>query len=456
MTPYSDFLATKSQLGGMHGFEPLWVPDFLHGFQGCLDVFAIRRGRAAIYADCGLGKTPIFLVWGENVVRHTNRPCLALTTLGDSDQTIREALKFGVDAFRSRDGKFPSGARVVVTNYERLHFFDPADFAGVICNESSILKNFDGKTKAAVTEFMRTIPYRLLCTATAAPNDEFELGTSSESLGELGYQDMLGRFFRQQLASRGPGAVGWGRETYVLRKHAERDFWRWVCSWARACRKPSDLGFDDGPFVLPPLVTNVHFVPSPAAPPGMLFRMPAVTMMQQREEERASVESRCEKAASLAGGDTPVVLWCFRNDEADLLERLIPGAVQVSGSDRDDDKEEKLAAFSSGQARVMVTKPKVAGFGLNWQHCSRQVFFPSHSFESYYQAVRRCWRFGQTRPVTVDIVTTEGVRGVLDSLRRKSEAADRMFARLVELMNKSLSIAAAAAPSSPLETPSWL
>ena len=451
---YRDFIAGKSQLGGMHGFAPLWLPDFLFGFQRSLVDWAVRRGRAAIFADCGLGKTPMFLVWAENVVRRTNRPVLVLTTLGDADQTVREAEKFGVDAVRSRDGRVRPGSRVVVANYDRLSKFSPSDFAGVAANESSILKNFDGKTKAAVTEFLRTLPFRLLCTATAAPNDEFELGTSSEALGELGHHDMLSRFFRQQLAAR--GTVGWGHDTHVLRKHAERDFWRWVCSWARAVRKPSDLGFDDGPFLLPPLLTREHVVPSPPAPAGMLFRMPAATLMDQREEERASVASRCEKAAELAAGSDPVVCWCYRNDEADLLERLVPGSVQVSGADRDEEKEEKLAAFGSGQVRAMVTKPKVAGFGLNWQHCSRQVFFPSHSFESYYQAVRRCWRFGQSRPVTVDIVTTEGVRGVLDNLRRKSEAADRMFARLVELMNQALNVASAPPPPNPVEVPSWL
>lgn len=451
---YREFLERKSQLGGDHGFEPLWLPEFLFPFQRHLVEWAVRRGRAAIFADTGLGKTAMQLVWAENVVRKTNRPVLILTPLAVGRQTVAEAERFGVEAVRSAGGAPRPGARVVVTNYQKLHHFDPADFSGCVCDESSVLKDFDGKTKAAVTEFLRTLPYRLLCTATAAPNDEFELGTSSEALGEMGRQDMLSRFFRQQLAAR--GTIGWGHDTFVLRSHAERDFWRWVCSWARACRKPSDLGFDDGPFVLPPLTAREHRVAADCPAPGFLFSLPAVTMREQREEERRTVRERCELAASLAGGPEPAVCWCFRNDEADLLEDLVPGAVQVSGSDPDEAKEEKLQAFAAGQARVMVTKPKIAGFGLNWQHCARQVFFPSHSFESYYQAVRRCWRFGQRRPVTVDVVTTEGTSGVMANLRRKSEAADRMFSRLVELMNQSLAIARPNPFTRTPEAPQWL
>ena len=280
---YERFLESRRQLPGMAGFEPVWMPDCLFGFQRCLVEWAVRRGRAALFADTGLGKTLMQLVWAENVVRRTNRPVLVLTPLAVGRQTVAEACRFGIDAARCPDGRVPPGARVLVANYQRLHLFDPSDFAGCVCDESSILKNFDGRTRAAVTEFLRTLPYRLLCTATAAPNDDFELGTSSEALGEMGHRDMLSRFFRQQLAAR--GTVGWGHDTHVLRSHAERDFWRWVCSWSRAVRRPSDLGFDDGPFVLPPLVTREHAVECRTAPPGMLFPIPAATMIQQRAEE---------------------------------------------------------------------------------------------------------------------------------------------------------------------------
>jgi hypothetical protein len=451
---YPSFLARKQQSAANAGFEPLWMPDFLFDFQRSLVEWAVRKGRAAIFADCGLGKTPMQLVWAENVVRHTGRPVLLLTTLGDSIQTVHEAEKFGVEAMRSKDGKFPSDPRIIVTNYERLHNFDPADFAGVVCNESSILKNFDGKTKAAVTEFLRERPYRLLCTATAAPNDYIELGTSSEALGYLGYSDMITRFFKQETIK---DYLGWGRSKYRLRGHAGHDFWRWVCSWARAVRRPSDLGFDDAAFALPPLVTREHVIQAQSCRPGMLFDMPAVSLDEQREERRRTLPERCERVAEIViGNDWPVVCWCHLNDEGDTLETMIPGSVQISGSDDDDRKEEVFDDFASGRLRVLITKPTIAGFGLNWQHCCHQTFFPSHSFEQWYQAIRRCWRFGQTRPVLVDVIASEGEEGVLANLNRKSEAADVMFASLVRLMNDELHLQRSTDHVATEELPAWL
>ena len=452
---YAAFLASKSQHGTACGFAPTWLPDCLYGFQRHLVEWAVRRGRAAIFASCGLGKTPMFLVWAENVVRHTNRPVLAITTLGDCDQTVREAEKFQVEAVRSRDGKFPAGARVVVTNYERLHHFDPRHFAGAVANESSILKNFKGKTKAAVTEFLRTLAYRLLCTATAAPNDYIELGTSSEALGELGHSDMLTRFFVKHLAAR--GTVGWGREQYRMKGHAQVDFWRWVCSWARACRRPSDLGdFDDSAFTIPELVCREHTVEPKGARAGLLFDLPAVTMEEEREDLHRTLRERCERVARLLDHDRPALAWCYFNEEGRLLRKLLPGAVEVSGADRDDAKEEKIEAFQRGQIRCLVSKPKVAGFGLNWQHCAHMSFFPSHSWEQWHQAVRRCWRFGQTRPVVVDVVTTPGMLGALNNLKAKEEKVDRMFSRMVELMNHSRGIGRSAYGEKEMEAPSWL
>lgn len=437
---YAEFLASKSQLKCGSGFSATFLPDCLFDFQRVLVEWAVRQGRAALFADTGLGKTLMELVWAENVVQHTNQPVLLLAPLAVGQQTVKEAQRFGIDAIRSSDGRLPQVARIVVTNYERLHYFDPDSFSGVVCDESSILKNFDGKRKAAVTEFMRTRPYRLLCTATAAPNDYIELGTSSEALGEMGYQDMITRFFKKVLANR--GTVGWGQvDAYRLRAHAETHFWRWVCSWSRSCRKPSDLGFDDGPFALPPLSINLHEVKAARPAAGFLFDLPARTMSEQREEQRRTLTERIGMAASLVlAHNDPAVCWCHLNDEADELERAIPGAVQVSGADELDVKEEKLVAFGSGQIRVLVTKPKLAGFGLNWQHCAHQTCFPSYSWEAWYQSVRRCWRFGQTRPVVVDVVTTEGGANVLASLQRKQEAAEKMFDQLVAHMNNQLRI----------------
>lgn len=450
---YLALLEGRIHSGGGHGFAPLWVPDALFDFQKHLLDWSSRKGRAAVFADCGLGKTAVQLSWAENVVRRENRPVLVLTPLAVGAQTVREGEKFGVACVRSRDGAFPAGARVVVANYERLRHFDRHAFAGVVCDESSILKNFDGKTRRAVTDFMLKIPYRLLCTATAAPNDYHELGTSAEALGEMGFQDMVSKFFKKETRK---DHLGWGRTTYRMRGHAGRDFWRWVCSWARACRRPSDLGFDDGRFVLPELRTQEYMVAARSAAPGRLFDVPAATLEEQREERKRTVAERCEKAAELVAGKEPAVCWCDRNDESETLARLVPGSEEVSGTDEDERKEELFAAFASGQVRVLVTKPTIAGFGLNWQHCARMTFFPSHSFEQFYQAVRRCWRFGQTSPVSVGVVTTEGAGRVLASLTRKAAQAEEMFAYLVALMTDDLRIGPAACGELEPETPTWL
>jgi hypothetical protein len=395
--------------------------------------------------------TPIQLAWADNVVRHTSKPVLILTPLSVSHQTVREADKFGFHATQSRTGEVTN--MITVTNYERLKLFNPDDFGGIVADESSILKNFDGKIKAQVTEFMRLIPYRLLCTATAAPNDFDELGTSSEALGYLGYQDMITRFFRQQTTK---DHLGWGRTKYRLKGHAEHDFWRWVCSWARACRKPSDLGYYDGEFVLPPFETQEHLVIATKRRPGFLFDMAAETLQEQQEERRRTIPERCKQVAELVRGERPVVVWCHLNDEGDELARMIPDAVQVSGSDSDEEKENAFLRFEAGDIRVLITKCKIAGYGMNWQHCAHQTFFPSHSFEQYYQAVRRSYRFGQKSRVKIDLITTEGEIGVLANLKRKADAAEAMFSKLVELMNNELHIERTNDYPVTATMPSWL
>ncbi len=450
---YSDFLARKSQLGGQYGFQPTFNPSWLYDFQADLVEWAIRKGRAAIYADCGLGKTAVQLVWAQNVVEHTNRSVLILTPLAVSAQTLREAEKFGVPCMRSRDGHTPDTATIVVTNYERLHQFDASHFVGVVCDESSILKNYDGATKAAVTEFMRQLPYRLLCTATPAPNDHIELGTSAEALGEMGYTDMLGMFFKNDESSIEPLSY---KTKWRLKPHAERAFWQWLCSWARALRRPSDLGFDDGPFLLPDLQVREHIVRASRPLDGYLFILPAQTLEDQRAERRATIQERCAYVAQQAATGEPFIAWCHLNAEADLLERLIPDAKQVSGAQSDDEKETLLMAFSAGQLRVLVSKPVIACHGMNWQHCAHLSVFPSHSYEQYYQAVRRCWRFGQTRDVVVDVVTTAGEADVLGNLRRKADAADRMFAILVQHMRDARTIARPLETVAAVPLPAWM
>jgi hypothetical protein len=451
-TDYRTFLVRKSQSGCGSGFEPVWLPDSLFDFQVSLTEWAIRRGRAGLFEDCGLGKTPQQLVWAENVRRHTNRPVLILTPLAVAAQTVREAVKFGVEAHVSRDGTV--APNITVTNYDRLHHFDQNDFAGVVCDESSCIKAMDGERRAAVTEFLRPIPFRLLCTATAAPNDYVELGTASEALGEMGQRDMITAFFVQETKK---DYLGWGRTKYRMKGHAETPFWRWVCSWARACRRPSDLGFSDDRFVLPSLSEVEHVVRTRTLPPGCLFEVPAADMREERAERRRTIQERCEKAAELVNGTgKPAVVWCHLNDEGDLLARSIPDGRQVKGSDAIEQKEETYEAFAAGQLRVLIIKPVIGAWGLNWQHCSHVVTFASHSYEQYYQAVRRCWRFGQVNPVTVDFIVTEGEQRAAENLERKSKAADRMFSNLVAHMNNALGIRRSEKFTEKELVPTWL
>jgi len=441
---YADFLARKAQLASTGGFDPVDLPEHLFDFQRALTEWAVRQGRGAIFADCGLGKTPMELAWAEQVHRHTGKPVLMLTPLAVGFQAAHEAEKFGHDAGLSRTGK--PVASITITNYEQLAKFDPEDFGGVVCDESSILKSFDGVTKAAVTEFMRRLPYRLLGTATAAPNDWIELGTSSEALGGLGYMDMLSRFFtnkartaRSRSARRMIDGAN-SDDAYRLKGHAEEPFWRWVASWARATRRPSDLGFSDERFHLPDLITRQTIVEASRPAEGTLFDVPAHGLRAEREEARRTLTERCEAAAEAIADADHAVAWCHLNDESAMLTRLIDGAVEVSGSDSPDEKEAKLNAFSDGEIRVLVTKPIIGAWGLNWQHCNRMTYFPSHSYEQWYQAVRRCWRFGQKRDVVVDVIATEGGRNVLANLERKAEQADAMFTALGTHMNDALTV----------------
>ena len=474
---YEEFLDRKLHTGADHGFEPVFMPDQLFDFQQALVQWAVRKGRAAIFADCGLGKTAMQLTWAQNVAQHTDRPVLILTPLAVAAQTIREGEKFGIECHRSSDGTVPG--RIVITNYDRLHLFDPADFGAVVCDESSILKSFNGSTRKAITRFMSKMPYRLLCTATAAPNDYTELGNSSEALGELSYSDMLRRFFaqlddkgqkREERLQRSAEAMVEANANYYkklafrvsqtigqwrLKHHARDHFWQWVASWARACRKPSDLGFSDDKFVLPLLTENDHVIAAPPAE-GMLFSIPAFGLGEEREERKRTIQERCEYAARLVDHDQPAVIWCHTNAEGDLLEQLIPDAAQVAGRTPDERKVELYEAFGNGRQRVLVIKPKIGAWGLNWQHCAHVVTFASHSYEQHYQSVRRCWRFGQKRPVTVDVIATEGEARVLANMRSKAERASAMFEQLVAQMNDATTIKRSNLYTNNAKVPQWL
>lgn len=459
---YEAFLDRKIQHGSDSGFKPLWMPDCMFPFQAALADWQIRKGRGAIFADCGLGKSLLELIIGENCLRHTNRPVLILTPLAVAPQLVREGEKFGVEV-RQTDGAL-RGPAIYVTNYHKLRRFNAADFDTVLCDESSCIKNFSGKRKTQITEFMRTIRYRGLFTATAAPNDHPELGTSSEALGEMGYMDMLARFFVNDQRTcdtkgryRGFGAPrmfqgpGWR-----FKGHAEQAFWRWVCSWARACRKPSDLGFSDEGFILPPLIEREHVIEASTLAPGQLFPRPAQGMREEREERRRTIRERCEKVAELVSASkTPSLICCHLNEEGDLLERIIPRSKQVAGKHSDDEKEARVRWFLDG-GENLISKSGIVGFGLNFQHCPHIATFTSHSYEQDYQFVRRCWRFGQRNPVTVDRVYSEGELHVRDNLRRKAIAADRMFTSLVSMMHDAMKIERGTMYQTPVSVPAWL
>lgn len=475
---YESFIETKHHRGSENGFEPLFMPEMAFDFQRHLIEWSVRKGRSAILSDCGSGKSMMQLAWAQNVLQHTNKPVLILTPLAVSSQTIGEGVKFGIEANRCQDGKHSGG--IVVTNYERLQHFDCNDFAGVVCDEASILKSFQGSTRKGITRFMSKVPYRLLCTATAAPNDYIELGTLSEALGELSYSEMLKRFFHQlddkgqkkerkqqeeaeallsidpnyfkKLAYRISQTIGQWR----LRHHAVEHFWRWVASWARACRMPSDLGFDDGKFILPPLHEHDHIIKPATPPPGMLFNVPALGLRDERVERKRTLDERCEFVAQLVKHDRPAVVWCDMNAEGDLLEKIIPDGKQIAGRTPDERKIELYDAFASGELRVMIIKSKIGAWGLNWQHCNHVVGFATHSYEQHYQRVRRCWRFGQERPVTLDVIATEGEIRVLGNMRRKAEKADAMFTALVAEMNRAEKVERPNIYTKKQEQPAWL
>jgi predicted transposase YbfD/YdcC len=436
---YEQFLENRRNIGCNSGFDPIFLPDYLFDFQKYLVEWAIRKGRGALFEDCGLGKTVQQLVWARNIFLKTGKPVLIAAPLAVSLQTSYEAEKFGLECVRSTNGKVTG--ETTITNYQKLHLFNPNDYSGVVCDESSILKSFDGKIKDLVTNFMRKVPYRLLATATAAPNDYIELGTSSEALGNIGFIDMLNRFFKNDNNNTTMRRMYGETPKYRLKGHAEIPFWQWVTSWAIACRKPSDLGFEDGAFILPELIENNIIVKSTKLKEGCLLPVHAATLPEQREEKRRTIEDRCNKVFDLVNGrKDQCVIWCHLNDESKYLKNIIPDSVEITGSDSDEKKEETFISFSKGEVKRIITKPKIGAWGMNWQNCHHTITFVSHSYEQYYQAVRRFWRFGQKNNVEVDVVMSEGEDRILKNLIRKNDAAIKMFENLVAVMNKSITI----------------
>lgn len=436
---YKEFLESKKHLLGNYGFESNYIPDMAFDFQKEIINRACLKGRMAVFADTGLGKTLIQLSLAQNVVNHTNKKVLILTPLAVAFQFILEAEKMGIDNIEySKDGSHTK--KIVICNYERLHYFNSLDFVGVVLDESSILKNFDGKIKNQITSFVKKLPYRFLSTATPSPNDFIELGTSSEALGYLGYTDMLGKFFKNNNNSIDPKHAG---EKWYLKPHAENDFFTWVNQWALMIKMPSDLGFSDDKYILPKLNVNTHVVKNNSLLEfnGQIemFNRPAKGFNEVRQEVKQTIKERCIKAVELAKGKTSVY-WCNRNEESKILKELDPQAVEIIGSQSMEKKEEILLDFANGKIKRIITKAKMTGMGLNWQHCNHSVFFPTYSYEQYYQSIRRFWRFGQKNEVNIDIVISDGQTSVLESLKKKTKKAIELHTNLTNNVNNTFEI----------------
>ena len=424
MSDYSTFIKSKARQLAASGFQCEVACDYLFPFQSSIVSWALMRGRAAIFADTGLGKTRMQVRWAAEVARHDGGRVLILAPLSVTTQTVAEAASLGIEIGIVRHTDY--GESIVATNYENLHNVDTDAFVGVVLDESSILKSVDGKTRnTLIAAFSRTL-YRLACTATPAPNDYTELGNHAAFLGVMTHAEMLSMFFVHD---------GGSTQDWRLKGHAQQAFWAWVCEWASVVRDPADIGFDGSMYRLPPLSVELHTTPSKAAKRGMLFTTQVSDLSERRSERRASVSDRVAKTAAIVmQSDAPCIVWCNLNEEADECESAIPGAIQITGSDSPEEKEASMARFLSGSVKVLVTKPKIAGFGINMQHCARMVFCGlSDSFEAYYQAVRRCWRFGQKHPVHVHIVLTESERSVYDNVAGKQDAFDIMGREVVAM-----------------------
>lgn len=437
---YAEFIKNKKHSLSDSGFYCNWIPDRAFDFQRFIINKAVNRGRTGIFLDTGLGKTLIQLSIANNIVLTKNKKVLILTPLAVAFQFIKEAESIGIDDIEhSKDGKHTK--KIVVCNYERLHYFNPEDFEAVLLDESSILKNYDGKIKDQILAFIKKVNYRFLSTATPSPNDFIELGNSSEALGYMGYMDMLTKFFKSNQNSVDSNNRNIG-EKFYLKPHAEKDFFAWVNQWSIMVKKPSDIGFSDEGYKLPRLITNKHVVHNDDQwcinGQASLFAMPAQTMTEVREEQKQTTEKRCEKAVSLAYGKTSVY-WCNTNDESSLLKAMDKDAVEIIGGMSIDKKEEILLAFANGEIERLITKAKMTSMGLNWQHCNHTVFFPTWSYEQYYQAIRRFWRFGQKNEVVCDMVISDGQERVLEALSQKTEKAISLYENLVINANRDYS-----------------
>ena len=422
---YDSFIQSKAKKVMPVGFSANGINQQLFDFQRAIVEWACLRGRAAIFADTGLGKTPMQVEWARQVANHTGGRVLVVAPLCVAQQTEEEAAKFGIKAtYKRRDD--PS-EQIIITNYEMLDHFDPTLFAGVVLDESSILKSHDSKTRVKIIDMFSVVPYRLSCTATPSPNDFMELGNQAEFLGVMSAVEMLAMYFTHD---------GGDTAKWRLKGHGKSRFWEWLSTWAVCIKNPSDIGFDGAAYVLPELRLNEHVIEIDKPLDGQLFSGVAQTLTERREAKRGSLAERIELAAKLANDiKGPCIVWCHLNDESKALAAAIHGAVEVTGSMSADEKEAAIMDFTHGIKRVIVTKPSIAGFGMNWQHCADEIFAGmDDSFESFYQAVRRCYRFGQKKPVNVHIISASTEGAVKANIERKAQQAEEMAASMMQHM----------------------
>ena len=435
LSEYEEFVRRKRRAEVATGHKPGALNEHLFDFQHAIVSWAVRRGRAAIFADTGLGKTLMQLSWADEVASHTGGMVLILAPLAVSEQTIEQGATFGIEVQRVPHGRAPDAPGVWITNYERMDAIDFAELSGIVLDESSILKAHNGKTRTAIIEASQRVPYRLSCTATPSPNDFDELGNQCEFLGVMTRTEMLATYFVNDTGDTGTWRLkGWGASK----------FWEWMGTWSVVLRNPTDLGFDGSRYILPAPEYFEHVVETEQLG-DELFARPARTMLERRKAQRDSVEKRCKALADVVNADTsePWLIWTHLNDEAEMLASLIPGAVNVQGSDSAEVKTKHMLAFTHGTLRVLISKPKICGYGMNWQHCARMAFVGlDDSFEKFYQAVRRCYRFGQNRSVHVHVFTAENEGQILANIKRKELQHHEMSAAMVEhmkdIMNKEL------------------
>lgn len=436
MTEYEEFVRSKRRIEVATGHTPGDLNDHLFDFQHAIVSWAVRRGRAAIFADTGLGKTLMQLSWAEEVASRTSGIVLILAPLAVSEQTIEQGKTFGIEVRRVPAGGIPSEPGIWITNYERMNLGDDYELHGIVLDESSILKSHDGKTRTKIIESCQSIPYRLSCTATPSPNDFEELGNQCEFLGVMTRTEMLATYFINDAGDTG---------TWVLKGWGQSRFWEWMGTWAVVLRSPADLGFDGSRYDLPALTYHEHVVETDAIG-DELFSRPAQTMLERRKAQRDSIEARCNALAAVVNAEPnePWLIWCHLNDEAELLANLISDSVNVQGADHADAKTKNMMDFTHGKLRVLISKPKICGFGMHWANCARMAFVGlDDSFEKFYQAVRRCYRFGQKREVQVHIFTAENEGQILQNIKRKETLHHEMSANMIEhmkdIMNKELS-----------------